>query len=157
MIKMCHAMRNILLTLIVIISAITVVIYLLNIRSFIVVSGSMEPEIMTGSICFIDLNDKDAERGDIAAYELNETTVIHRIVGITADGNYITKGDNNDVNDPEPVNTSQIVGVYKFSVPKIGYFINTVRSPGVIIFILVFLTVTENVYKYKSELKYKND
>ena len=52
--------------------------------------------------------------GDIIAYQLGNTVVIHRVIerGIDSIGTYyIVKGDNNVLQDPIPVRFEQVRGV----------------------------------------------
>ncbi len=80
-----------------------------------VVSASMEPTIMTGDFVLVETTDpKEVEVGDIVTYrtltdsgKLTNYNVIHRVVAISEDGEYIFKGDNNDSEDP-PVQAEQI-------------------------------------------------
>mgnify|MGYP004470620259 CR=1 FL=1 len=115
-------------------AAVTVIIllvicisYIVGIRADVVVSGSMEPEIMTGSICLTDCRDKQIEKGDIIAYRLDDITVTHRVIGSTNDG-YITKGDNNDTPDIAPVSEKQIIGKNIGSIKNAGYIVFFLRS-----------------------------
>jgi len=91
-----------------------------------VLSGSMEPEIQTGSIIAVKPGG-DMTRfneGDIITFKIKENILVtHRIVEVNAGGKqYITKGDNNDVADSEPVIAENIVAHYTgFTVPYLGY------------------------------------
>lgn len=79
-----------------------------------VVSGSMEPEIKTGSMA-ITLAQQSYENGDIILYwspYLGEY-ILHRVIGVTADG-YLTKGDANQVKDPWIVTPDKVVGKLVF-------------------------------------------
>jgi signal peptidase len=67
----------------------------LQYKPAIVVSGSMEPMIKTGSLLLVDKKDKNIEIGDVIAYKNHDMEVSHRVVEITSNG-YVTKGDNND-------------------------------------------------------------
>lgn len=118
--------NGILITLLMVIISLGVLICVFNIRPLVVVSGSMEPKIMTGSLCFVNYNDRDVAVGDIVAYKAGDITVTHRIIDATQDG-YITKGDHNDTADVSPVTQEQIKGIYKFSIPNIGYWIKDMR------------------------------
>lgn len=74
-----------------------------------VASGSMEPTIMTGEIIICRIIDADdVEIGDICTYVLNGKTIVHRVVDITTEGNFIFKGDNNREPDIYPVKAKQI-------------------------------------------------
>lgn len=95
---------------------------------YVVLSASMEPAIKTGSVAWINLNDKDVEVGDIVTFELDEgIRVTHRIVN--TDGEmFVTKGDNNETEDFVPVSKSQILGTYAFSIPGIGYVVQALQE-----------------------------
>ena len=58
--------------------------------------------------------------GDVIAYRIGDTMIVHRVVDQNNDGTYITKGDSNDTADPASVTKQQIVGKEIFCVPKAG-------------------------------------
>lgn len=91
-------------------------------RPAIVMSGSMEPELHTGSICVINQNAdyEDMEEGDIIAFKRGEIKVTHRIIEITDEG-FITQGDANLSPDIGIVTKSDFIGETIFDVPYIGY------------------------------------
>ena len=95
---------------------------IMGIRPFVVVSGSMEPAIKTGSISWVKLH-ADAscmEQGDILAFKRNDgELVLHRIVRKTEAG-MVTKGDANQTPDPALVREHQIKGRVLFTVPYVG-------------------------------------
>lgn len=95
---------------------------LLEIRPVVILSGSMEPEIPTGSICFISGADCRGAPGKVIAYMLSDHMVVHRISGTGPEpDSYITKGDSNDTADPAPVQVEQIRGTALGSIPGLGY------------------------------------
>ena len=84
---------------------------LLELRLVVILSGSMEPSISTGSICFISGADRRGVPGKVVAYELKDHLVVHRISRCVSGGeSFITKGDSNDTEDPIPVSAKQIRG-----------------------------------------------
>lgn len=94
-----------------------------------VLSGSMEPEIQTGSIISIKQGGDMTrfEEGDVITYTTpDDVLVTHRIDEVIADGDqYITKGDNNEEEDSEPVLAQNIIGTYTgFTLPYVGYVMN---------------------------------
>lgn len=112
---------------------VAVICLVLQFKPAIVVSGSMEPTIQTGSLLLVDKKDKDIEVGDIIAYKNHEMEVSHRVVDITSNG-YVTKGDNNDNVDFYQVRESDLIGTVMFSVPKLGYVLDWVKSiQGIIV------------------------
>jgi signal peptidase len=96
-------------------------------QSYVVLSGSMEPAIPTGSAVIVERASPDAiERGDVITFEggSSELTTTHRVVEVrTVDGErrFRTKGDNNEDVDPRPVPEEAVVGrVMELSVPGVG-------------------------------------
>lgn len=108
---------------------------LADIRPAIVVSGSMEPVIHTGSMVFVDTNERDIVERDIIAFDAEGTTVTHRVVGIREDG-FVTKGDANESNDPGIVGQSDVEGKVVMWIPKIGYASAALRSPAGIMLLI---------------------
>ncbi len=91
-----------------------------------VVSGSMEPTIMTNDVAIgkkLNASD-DISVGDIYIYENTEgLKVIHRIIEQNDDGTYVFKGDNNSSRDFLSVSREQIEFKYLFHIPKLGYIV----------------------------------
>src|SRR5690625_987252 len=91
-----------------------------------VLSGSMEPEIQTGSIIAVKPVGEMTRfnEGDIVTFRIKEDILVtHRITEVSKDGKrYITKGDNNGGPDLEPVLAENIVAEYTgLTVPYVGY------------------------------------
>jgi hypothetical protein len=81
--------------------------------------------------------------------------VTHRIVAIQKEGvvtYYQVKGDANKAPDANLVPNSNVVGVVKRSIPKIGYLVSFIKSlPGIIIFIIIPATII--VYEELGNIK----
>lgn len=76
-------------------------------------TGSMRPEYDIGAIVLVDdkaYDDADPKVGDVAVYQSGNRQVMHRIVDIDENGDYIFEGDNNQSTDFAPVERQQIVG-----------------------------------------------
>lgn len=104
-----------------------------GIRSYVVMSGSMEPEIPVGSLCFVDTNREyeDVEKGDIIAFEsASGVLVTHRAAEVTAQG-IVTKGDSNDVPDAAVTTEENFAGETMAWVPYAGYAVHVLALPGV--------------------------
>lgn len=71
-------------------------------------TGSMEPALKIGSVAFIDPK-KEPQVADIAAYDCNGTTIIHRVMRKT-EGGYVFKGDSNNTEDAQIVTSDKIKG-----------------------------------------------
>jgi signal peptidase len=128
--KIVQKIINILTTLIISIGGIFLILYIFGIVPYVVLSGSMEPTIETGSLCFINKNTdyEDIKEKDIIAFKMNDGTLVtHRAIEIT-DSGIITKGDNNDDADSNEVKKENFVGKNLFWIPKVGYVVKAFQS-----------------------------
>ena len=119
-----------------------------GIRPYVILSGSMEPGIPTGSVAYIDVKDRtDLEVGDVIMYRASEEiNVTHRIIDFDSAGNLITKGDANDTADLRPVSPNSVVGTYVFSIPyigKIAVYFTTARKLVVGIALVIFNIIAQ--------------
>lgn len=96
-------------------------------RPYVVVSGSMEPTLPTGSIIFVSLLEKKAEPGDILTFRRGKTVVTHRVAE-QKDGIYITRGDANKEKDPGIVKQEDVIGVVSMCVPWAGMTVVWIRK-----------------------------
>ncbi len=129
-----------------------------NFQVLTVLSGSMEPDIKTGSIVVI----KPAESykiGEVITFGKNsETPTTHRIENIeVTEGRvlYTTKGDANNAPDAKTVLKRDIIGKVLFSVPFIGYAVDAVKKPigfMLIIVIPAVIIVYDELRKVKNEI-----
>ena len=114
-----------------------------GIHPYIVKSGSMEPSILTGSLCMVDTryDYKDVSVGDVIAFELGNTMITHRVIEITHDG-FITQGDNNDLSDGLTTTETNYIGKTIISFPILGYLISWIQTKkGKIILITIALAI----------------
>lgn len=98
-----------------------------------VLSGSMEPAFQTGSIIVIESKEDPTQfqNGDIITfYNSNGVIISHRVKKVINNGaQYLTKGDNNNGADLEPVLAENIIGQYTgITVPYVGYVISFATS-----------------------------
>ena len=110
-------------------AAVIVVLCLIGIRPYAVQTGSMEPEIPTGSICFVNHNTKygSIAEGDIIAFKAGEMMVTHRAVRIEREG-IVTKGDANNIEDAGLVTEENFVGETIFHIPMVGYLMMWLKT-----------------------------
>lgn len=94
-----------------------------------VLTSSMEPTLPPGTLVVIKPATVDEIKvGDVLTYQIRSgdpAVVSHRVVSRTVSTNgtttFMTKGDNNDVADANPVTPSQIKGTVWYSIPWLGY------------------------------------
>lgn len=84
-----------------------------------VATESMLPELKYGDAVIVRPCDGYAVGDIVTAYLESGGTFTHRIVRLDADG-FITKGDNNPVEDPKPLPGDRVIGKVIFSLPYIG-------------------------------------
>ncbi|PTT21705.1 signal peptidase I [Microbacterium sp. HMWF026] len=74
-----------------------------------VVSGSMEPTIMTGEWTFnVPANIEDVAVGDVISYDNGQVDVTHRLVADNGDGTFIAQGDGNGTPDTTAVTAQNL-------------------------------------------------
>ena len=85
----------------------------------------MYPSYNVGDMALIrKCSAEQVKIGDVIEYRRKDFSVIHRVIDIyMEDGDifFITKGDNNRLEDSEPVEKDQIVGKAFAKVPYIAY------------------------------------
>jgi len=100
-----------------------------------VLSGSMEPTIMTGALIAIaGVNTDTLEAGDIIGFHVKgmDTPVCHRIYEVveTDSGRvFKTKGDANEDVDPWTVDPQNVIGKVYFNVFGVGYIARFAKTP----------------------------
>ncbi|TCJ05786.1 signal peptidase I SipW [Cytobacillus praedii] len=102
-----------------------------------VLSGSMEPTFLTGSIIAVQPLEGEEKRslkeGDVITFiDSEERLITHRVIGIKTSGEHVmyeTKGDNNNAADIDPVLSDNVQAIYSgFTIPYVGYFIDFAQS-----------------------------
>jgi len=128
--RLIKRLINVLTALIIIIGGIFVILYFCGIVPYIVLSGSMEPSIETGSLCFVNIHSdfSQLKEKEVIAFRLNNGTLVtHRIVEVH-DSYVKTKGDNNKNIDGTDITPNNYVGKNIFWIPKVGYVVKGFQS-----------------------------
>lgn len=132
----------------------------------IVLTDSMYPEIESGDLILCHtLEAEEVKVGDVITFYDpmgNGTSVVtHRVLEIKdKDGRpqFITKGDNNNVEDQVPVEAEDLIGIYQKRIPKAGnvaMFMQT--TPGLIVCVVcpIILLVGYDMLRRKKYEKAK--
>ena len=109
----------------------TALLYVVGIKPTIITSGSMEPAIDVGDICFINTRYpfEKIKSYDIIVYRDPRQKVIHRVIGVTAEG-LVTKGDANNNADRMKITQESYYGKFVFLVPKLGFITTKLQNPA---------------------------
>lgn len=126
----------------------------------VVLSGSMEPDIKTGSLVVVSPDD-DYERGDIITFSFDQkreprTHRIKDVKMIEGELVYTTKGDANRSVDQRDVFKENIIGKVLFSIPYVGYLINFAKTKlgfAILISIPVIIIIYDQVQRIVRKIK----
>lgn len=138
-------------------------------NAYVVLTGSMEPEIMTKDVVITKRRDpKDLEEGDIITFlssdaRLSNIIVTHRIVKKYEDKttnkySFETKGDANNTKDFALAEGHNIIGEVIFKIPKLGYVQELLASKGgliIIILIPCLAVLSYDIVKLGKNIKKK--
>lgn len=105
---------------------------LLGLQELAVISGSMAPEIPTGSMVYIrEVKPENLCLGDVCTYRLTDSDVLvtHRVIDTDIENKtLITKGDANEIADAA-VSFGQVVGRVEFHLPYMGRIALCMQTP----------------------------
>ena len=134
----------------------------------IVLTESMEPEILAGDMIFCKITDpSEIKAGDVISFfdpEGNGTSVVtHRVLEVEVDANgalsFRTKGDNNNTEDRLSVPAENLVGIWKGSrIPSLGnvlMFMQSTLGLVICVFIPVAAIVAYEIIRRKKQDKTK--
>ncbi|USK35858.1 signal peptidase I [Bacillus sp. F19] len=111
-----------------------------------VLSNSMQPHLQSGDLVLIKrVEFKDIEVNDVITFKESDTKFItHRVIDEkeqNGQAGFVTKGDNNNVEDSMIVMKDHLVGKQVASIPKLGYVSDFASGPiGFLLFITIPLT-----------------
>ena len=105
-------------------------------QTYSVLTNSMAPKYSPGTFLVVKpAAFSELKYGDVVTFQLESgrpAVETHRIVGFGAtqagEKTLITKGDNNDINDPKPVRELQVKGKLFYAVPFVGYAANALGN-----------------------------
>ena len=115
-------------------------------KPFIVLSGSMEPEIHKGDMILTkNINPAELKKDDVLAFRDAENTVTtHRIIDIVENDGvkyFITKGDNNSSQDKNLVEYEDVEGIYLFHFPGVGSIMASLSEPTTVLILVMGITL----------------
>lgn len=125
---------------------------------FNIISESMVPTLEVNDVVVVQkCNPEQLQKNDIITFNQEGRTISHRIVNITKtqQGNlkFETKGDNNEIADPDLVNSEQIYGKVLFSVKGIGKIIGYIQNARGFINIAFFVIIVYILVSLRDKQK----
>lgn len=108
-----------------------------NYKLFCIASGSMKPSLNVNDLVVVKEN-CNYSYGDIITFFDDDFNgyVTHRIIG-SENERFITKGDSNNTEDKNKVNTNQIVGKVVFKSSLLGLILYKYRITTMVVLILI--------------------
>jgi len=144
--------------------------HILGIYMFNIVSESMEPTLEKNDVVIVQkCAVSQLKEGDIITFQQDNRIISHRILKVIKENGTIkfkTKGDNNEIPDPDEVETAQVFGKVLFRIKGIGHIVSYIQNIrgfiniiffAVIVFIFVSLRDqqknTRKIKRKKYEIK----
>ena len=110
-------------------------------RAYIITTSSMQPTIKEGDIVICKVVEEDKiEEGDVITFRQNQDVITHRVIKIQENEEnkyYITKGDNNNLEDSEKVEYNMIEGNFVIKIPYLGKIINIMQDRIILLLIVL--------------------
>lgn len=116
----------------------------------VVLSGSMEPAFQRGDILFLNNQDDPIRVGEIVVFKIDgrDIPIVHRVLKVherpNGEADYLTKGDNNHVDDRGLYNMGQlwlqrkdILGRASASLPYVGMVTIILNDYPILKYVLV--------------------
>ncbi|MFF2317641.1 signal peptidase I [Arthrobacter sp. NPDC058097] len=105
-------------------------------QTYAVLTNSMAPKYSPGTYLVVKPTAfSELKSGDVITFQLESgkpAVESHRIIGFgttqTGEKTLITKGDNNDITDANPVRELQVKGKLFYAVPYVGYVANALGN-----------------------------
>ena len=122
---------------------------LLGYEIYNVTSGSMEPTLPVGSVIYVKpVEPETVQSGYIIAYDVDGVVVTHRVVeNRIVEGEFVTKGDANEMEDFSNTRYGDLIGVVKYHFPYLGNYlmIYSNQITKVYLMVLAFCGVMFNI------------
>jgi len=129
-------------------------------KAYIITTDSMKPSVRKGDAIIVEkcaqekLNVEDI----VTIRNAKDIIITHRIIDIkentkTGEKEYVTKGDNNNVEDPEVISYNQIEGKKVLVIPFFGHLLLSFKNKMyvIILTIVIGLIVMDIVSKQKKK------
>lgn len=131
--------------------------HILGFYVFNIISESMVPTFEKNDVVVVKrCAPEELQVGDIIIFNHDDRTISHRIIRIAKDvGNisFITKGDNNEVADVDPVKGTDVYGKVVFKIKKIGNIVSYIQNVRGLINIVIFAIIVFVLISLKDNQK----
>lgn len=127
-----------------------------GIKTYVIVSGSMQPKLNIGDIVVVkNVKENELRVGDIISFREEQSVITHRIIELVEENGkikYKTKGDNNNTEDKRMVSIDEIEGKVIASIAYIGKIALLLQGKiALMIIIIIFYGYFIRSEKMKSK------
>lgn len=139
-------------------------------KTYVIVSGSMQPEIQIGDLVIVkEASDNELQVGDIISYKDGQSIITHRIsekIEEMGRVEYRTKGDNNNTDDGKMIKTNLIEGKVIKVIPYLGTIALALQKKVAIVVggIIIYLYIAHSINtkgkkkeRRKKRIEYENE
>ena len=98
----------------------------------------MEPALPVGSLVYVErVEPSTVAAGDVIAFESAGSVITHRVVeNRTAEGEFVTKGDANELEDFTNTQYRDLIGRVKYHIPVLGNYMMIYYNQAAKIYLL---------------------
>ncbi len=131
-----------------------------------IVSGSMEPQIPTGSYILVkSCPPQEVEVGDVisfyseerAIYGLPNTHRVQQIISTDEGIEFVTRGDANVVDDVVNAKEERLIGVYLGEIALLTWFAGMLNGKGIFALLIVMQVAMAGMFVYSALKKGKDE
>ena len=146
---LCNVIGTLILIAVIVTSIPLAIPALLGYEIYSVTSGSMEPTLPVGSVIYVKPTAPETvQPEDIIAFYVDAVVVTHRVVeNRFVEGEFVTKGDANEMEDFSNARYRDLVGVVKYHFPYLGNYLMVYsnRITKIYLLVLAFCGVMFNI------------
>lgn len=156
-----NLITSLLVIAVVLLAVALVGVRLIGYTPYAVLSPSMTPKYLPGDLIYVEKTDPgQITEGDVITFVVDEnsTVVTHRVDAVDrTEHKFYTKGDANENRDGNPVLYENVLGVVKFSLPKLGYVSSYVASQTgryvaiICVLVLILMWILPELFQTQKE------
>lgn len=127
-------------------------------KNFVIISGSMEPNLKVGDVIIVGDNSNISNGDIITFYDYKDNIVTHRVIEIVHDEEgtkFRTKGDNNNAEDLNLVPNNKVIGKYSGKLSGLGKFLLNIKTATGIVILLLVIIIFEAFFSHRENILVK--
>lgn len=126
-------------------------------KAYSITTNSMEPSICSGDVVIVrKIKEEKLQKGDVITFWQGQEIITHRIAEIEEDldcKKYVTKGDNNNIEDLPKINFEEIEGKVVLVIPKLGKIFSALENQIIFLVIILMILIIYFFNIHKQEKK----